>query len=88
MTYDDFDQAKAAADELGFKVAGTLLKGGQPAYFLIPEGTSDEDVRARAFEVREGRAMSSYETWALEVAERQALAPEFDYRSIVEQVTA
>lgn len=87
MTYDDFDEAKGAADDLGLTVAGTLLKSGQPVYFLVSDSISDEEIRALSFEIREGRPMTSYESWALEVAERQRQVQP-DYTEYVEQVLA
>jgi hypothetical protein len=71
MIFEDWDEAVAANGELeGFTVCGTLLESGEPRYFLMPVTAPDAEIRARAFEIREGRAMSSYEQWALQAAER------------------
>jgi hypothetical protein len=71
MIFEDWDEAVAANEELeGFTVCGTLLESGEPRYFLMRADTPDAEIRAKAFEIREGRAMSSYEQWALAAAER------------------
>lgn len=65
---DSFDAAQTAAgpDDM---VCGTLLKSGEPAYFLMPRGTDQEVVRDAAFQIRNGRVLSSYERFLLGQAE-------------------
>jgi hypothetical protein len=64
MAFTTYDEAVAAAtpDEM---VCGTLLKDGEPSYFLMPRGIDDEAVRDRAFQIREGRSMGEYEKFLL-----------------------
>lgn len=64
-----FQEAKAAAadDET---VCGVLLLDGTPAYFVMAADASDVEVRARAFELRHGRAMSHVEVALDDIARR------------------
>jgi hypothetical protein len=67
--FEDWDAAVSAkTDEL--QICGTLLKSGAPRYFLMPAAAPDEDIRDRAFAVREGRDISDYEKLLLEQAMR------------------
>jgi hypothetical protein len=66
-SYVVFEDAQAAADE-DSTVCGTLLKSGEPAYFVMPKSASDEQVRDAAFRVREGRDIGSYELALLSAA--------------------
>lgn len=45
----------------GEQVCATLLSDGTPVYFLMPALACDDDVRSRAFEIREGRPMDEPE---------------------------
>lgn len=74
MVYDDWDLASAEAAKLGLTVCGTLLASGEPRYFLAPETVTEDELRERAFEIREGRPMHRVERFALGVAlaEREA----------------
>lgn len=67
MVFDSFDEATAAA-AANEVVCGTLLSSGEPRYFLVAADASDEMIRDRSFEIREGRPPSSYERWLLKVA--------------------
>lgn len=66
MTFDDFEQAKAAQGD-GQSLCGTYV-GEKPVYFLAPAGASEDDVQDLAFEVRNGRPMSGYEKFLLSAA--------------------
>jgi hypothetical protein len=63
-----FDFATAAAVlEEGQTVCGTYKPDGTPAYFVMPVGVDEHTMRVSAFEVRNGRPMTSYETALLDV---------------------
>jgi hypothetical protein len=68
MVFDDWDLATAEADRLGLTVCGTLLPDGSPRYFLLPSSAAEDEIRSRAFEIREGRPMHRVEQFALGVA--------------------
>jgi hypothetical protein len=75
--FADWDEAMAALAELNgetepapYSLCGTLLASGEPRYFILPAETTTAEVRETAFQIREGRPMSSYERWALAAAER------------------
>lgn len=63
-----FDRACTAKRE-DQQVCGVLLDSGHPAYFLMPAGASDPEVRDQAFAVRHGRAIQPMERRLLETAE-------------------
>jgi len=71
MVTENFDEAKAKADELGLRVCGTF-KGDKPVYFLMPMEASDDAIHDQAFEVRHGRPINNYERWGIDVAKRLA----------------
>ena len=71
MVFDSFDKATAAA-ATGEVVCGTLLSSGEPRYFVVSVDASDETIRDRSFEIREGRPPSTYERWLLKVAADRA----------------
>lgn len=76
--YDTFDLAAAEISkqaELSV-VCGALKKDGSPAYFVAPADVTDEQVRAKAFEIREGRPMEPYEKFLLDQAEAERRARE------------
>jgi hypothetical protein len=60
-------QREAGPDEM---VCGTIGSDGNPTYFVMPRDASDEDVRGRAFEIREGRSLSGYERSLMKFSER------------------
>lgn len=72
MVYEDFDEAQAAAQDQDRIVCGTLTHEGEPRYYLMAPDASDEAIRDRGFEIREGRPPSRYEHWLLEVARAEA----------------
>jgi hypothetical protein len=41
-------------------------------YFAAPDGASDVEMAALAFEVREGRPMEQYQLWCIEEAKQSA----------------
>jgi hypothetical protein len=66
--FDDWESAVSAkADDQ--QICGTLLKSGEPRYFLMKADAADDEVRDRAFAVREGREISEYERMLLERAQ-------------------
>ena len=64
-----FNEAAREAKRTGGTVCGTYDHDGNPVYFVMPPGASDEEVRAAAFEAREGRPLSKLETQLLTMAE-------------------
>tara|TARA_B100001750_G_scaffold245772_1_gene266222 strand:+ start:226 stop:456 length:231 start_codon:yes stop_codon:yes gene_type:complete len=62
-----FQRANESAndDEI---VCGTLIDD-KPVYFTMPKDSTEDEVRARAFEVRTGRSMSKIEETLLSIAE-------------------
>lgn len=72
-TFTDFAEAEAAKTE-GTMVCGTLMKDGEPRYFVLPSDVPDHLIRDTAFQIREGRPVSSWERWILELAEQEAAA--------------
>jgi hypothetical protein len=65
-TFDSFSTADAAAADHE-QVCGTYI-GEKPVYYLLPRDASDDEIRDAAFEVRNGRAPSSYELFLLATA--------------------
>ena len=68
-TFTQFDDATDAKAE-GEMVCGTLLKTGEPVYFVMPSAASDEQIRNASFEIREGREWTTYEEMLLGTAKR------------------
>ncbi len=61
---------KAASDlEPGETLCATLVDD-KPVYFAMSVEATDEEVRQRAFEIREGREMSTTERTMLRIAEK------------------
>lgn len=67
-----FDREKRRADQAGLMLCGTVLPGGKPVYFTMPADANDWDVSQRAFELREGRAITPGERTLMEMAVRRA----------------
>lgn len=67
---ESFTFARATCPD-GHVVAGGFDRKGKPFYFHVPVDASDDDVRARAFEAREGRPMTPYESALMAEAERR-----------------
>lgn len=67
--FDDWESAVSAKTD-DVQICGTLLKSGEPRYFLMPASAADDDIRDRAFAVREGRDISDYERLLIEQAQR------------------
>jgi len=55
----------------GEQVCATLTKENEPVYFIMPVDASDEDVRAEAFRLRNGRGLSGLEKSLLQFVERE-----------------
>lgn len=68
-TFSDWDTALSAKTD-GQMICGTLLKGGEPRYFLMSADSEDLVIRDRSFQIREGRDISEYELQLLEQAQR------------------
>lgn len=66
VVFEDFEQAQAELTD-GDMVCGTY-KGEQPVYFHAHVDASPDQIRDLAFEVRNGRKMSSYEQFLLGAA--------------------
>ena len=56
--------------EDGEIICGTLNHEGRPLYFAVPATATNEDVRRKAFEIRNGRPMSKTELLLAEYAAR------------------
>lgn len=69
QTFTDFAEAAEAKTE-GFVISGTLLKSGEPVYFLTPAEEPEDVARKTAFEIREGRPVSHYEDFLFGVAQK------------------
>jgi len=52
------------------QVCATLDQEGTPVYFAMPKSATDADVRAKAFELREGRSLSGVEKSLIRIVER------------------
>ena len=71
-SYETREELEADMPE-GHTVCATLLKDGTPRYFSAPTDTPDDEVRAMAFEVREGRPLGGYEQFLIKaVSEKVA----------------
>lgn len=64
-----FDKVALEAAE-GEQVCATLTAEGVPVYFVMSSTATDSEVRARAFEERNGRSLSSVEKTLLRIVER------------------
>lgn len=64
-----FQKAQREAAIEGDMVCGTVLHDGTPKYFTMPPRSTDEEVRAMAFAIREGRKMNRMEQAFLHLAE-------------------
>lgn len=70
MVTTDFHVAKRLADHMGMRVGGTFVNG-TPTYWLHAPELSEDEAHERAFELRNGRARTSYEKWLMEVAQKR-----------------
>lgn len=70
-TFPSFELAKSAS-QADQSVSGVYGKDGTPVYFITGPDVPDEVMRRLAFEVREGRVMSRFETELLTLAEAGA----------------
>jgi hypothetical protein len=52
------------------QVCGTLDVEGKPLYFTMPSSATDAEVRAQAFELRNGRSLSGVEQSLIRIVER------------------
>lgn len=68
-TYETFEAAAADAGE-DDTVCGAY-KGDTPVYFLAHKDAGEDEMRHAAFRAVNGRDMSSYEDWLLEMAKLQ-----------------
>lgn len=61
------------ARDLGYSVCGVYLDENTPRYFVVEvdgAGEPVEDPAELAFQIRNGRSMSEYERWALDMAQK------------------
>jgi len=72
-SYETRDELEAEMPE-GHVVCASLLKDGTPRYFSVPADTPDADVRAAAFEIREGRPLGSYEQFLIKAVTETKVA--------------
>lgn len=61
VTFTDFHEARAVADEEDLSVGGCMTDAG-PVYFLHSATASDPELAALAFEAEHGRPMNEAET--------------------------
>ena len=54
-------------------LCGTM-SGDKPVYFAMAKDATDDEIREKAFEIREGRKMSKVERSLLSIAERAKYA--------------
>lgn len=66
-----YRKAKKLADETGEMLCATLGPGGEPIYFTMPLDATTDDVRDKAFEKVNHRAMSRIEREFLAKAEER-----------------
>jgi hypothetical protein len=66
-----YEAVKAEADRLGHSLCGTVLADGTPAYFTMPRGSSDDEMEAEAFRVRNGRGMLDVERQLMTIARQR-----------------
>jgi hypothetical protein len=82
MVTEDYEAARAHAEEIGWRLHGTYRKDGTPVYFVLAPEAEDQEIHDKAFEIREGRPINEYEKWGIEVAKRLAGAePELELSS-------
>ena len=60
-SHDEYYAAKQAASAGGEVVCATVMADGQPRYFTVPVGATEEQIRDRAFEIRNGRQIMPVE---------------------------
>ena len=70
-----YDAAVAEAAAVGGTVCATYVDH-VPMYFVMPSGASEPDIRARAFELRNGRKMTTMEAELASLVDRN---PDFDW---------
>lgn len=69
-TYEEADENRDEAHEM---VCGVRMEDESARYFILPRDVSDEAAAERAFEIRNGRPVSSYERWLKQIVlDRQA----------------
>lgn len=69
-----FQKALCSTDDGGM-VCATIMKDGEPRYFTMDRDASDEEVRAEAFRIRNGRPMSPLESKLLNIAQHTRTGP-------------
>tara|TARA_R110001606_G_scaffold364762_2_gene519331 strand:+ start:2895 stop:3161 length:267 start_codon:yes stop_codon:yes gene_type:complete len=75
-TFDSFAEALESvgaedadhARQLGFTICGVMVEDGKPRYFTQELEAEDASIADKAFEIRNGRSMSEYEHWLLDMA--------------------
>jgi hypothetical protein len=69
-TWEEADQSRDPDTEM---VCGVVMEDKSPRYFVVSRDTEDDVIAERAFEIRNGRPVSSYERTIRELAERRAV---------------
>lgn len=72
-----YAKAKRQADEEGGRVCGTVDDEGTPIYFVVPQDATDEQIQARAFELKHGRPMNQAES-LLQAAQNGSFVDAFE----------
>jgi hypothetical protein len=63
-TYEEADQNRDPDHEM---VCGVRMEDDSARYFVLPRDVSDQAAADRAFEIRNGRPVSSYERWLQDI---------------------
>ena len=67
--FETFEEANAALDADHEMVCGVRMEDDSARYFVMPRDVPDEVAADRAFEIRHGRPVSSYERWLKQIVE-------------------
>lgn len=66
--FNTFDDAAGARTD-DESVCGVRLEDGSDRYFLMPADTPDGTIHDRAFEIRHGKPMTSYQRTIMDLAQ-------------------
>lgn len=70
-SHSDYVHHRKEAERTGGSLCALVTKDGRPHYFVVPKGATDEQIAAKAFEIREGRPMTPQELLLQYMAERR-----------------
>lgn len=65
--FETYDEANDNRDEEHEMVCGVRMPDDSARYFVLPRDISDDAAAERAFEIRNGRPVSSYERWLKQI---------------------